>query len=221
MTRRGVLIWGGGGHGKVIADLVRATGAVVVGFVDRDAAKVGQVVEPGGARVVFAEDEFLATVGIAAVGAAAAPAVALAVGDNVVRLGCLARLGTRVLPTLVHPTAACSPSATFGAGTVVLANAVVNAAAALGSAVIVNSGAVVEHDCVVGDGAHVSPGAVVSGGVRVGDRTWIGAGATVIHGVRVGRDVVVGAGAVVIRDVPDGVTVVGNPARVLATSRRA
>ncbi len=222
MIRRGILIWGGGGHGKVVADLVRALGAEVVGFVDRDVAKVGQVVEPGGARVVLSEHQFLAHMVRAAAGDDVGPRVALAIGDNAARLGCLVRAGGRAgFPTLVHPTAACSPSATLGAGTVVLANAVVNAAAALGSAVVVNSGAVVEHDCVVGDGAHVSPGAVVSGGVRVGDRTWIGAGATVIHGVRVGRDVVVGAGTVVIRDVPDGATVVGNPARILARPRRA
>ena len=43
-----VLIWGGGGHGKVVADLVRATGREVAGFADRDAAKVGRMVEPGG-----------------------------------------------------------------------------------------------------------------------------------------------------------------------------
>ncbi|GJG88449.1 hypothetical protein tb265_36300 [Gemmatimonadetes bacterium T265] len=211
---RRFLIWGGGGHGKVVADLVRALGDEVVGFVDRDAAKIGQVVEPGGARVVLGEDDFLA-----GAGAHRAGAVALAVGDNAARLGCLARAGASGVPALVHPTAACSRSATLGAGTVVLAAAVVNAAAALGRAVIVNSGAVVEHDCVVGDGAHVSPGAVLAGGVHVGARAWVGAGATVIQGVRVGSEAVVGAGAVVIRDVPDGVTVVGNPARVLAARR--
>ncbi len=221
MTRRRFLIWGGGGHGKVVADLVRASGDDVVGFVDRDAAKLGEVVDPGGARVVLAEDEFVASLGDGGAWRYDASAVALAVGDNAARLACLARLADVDAPALVHPTAARSPSAVVGRGAVVFANAVVNAAAAIGSAVIVNSGAVVEHDCDVGDGAHVSPGAVLSGGVRVGARTWIGAGATVIQGVRIGADVVVGAGAVVIRDVPDGATVVGNPARVISTARRA
>ncbi|MDQ6925748.1 MAG: acetyltransferase [Candidatus Eremiobacteraeota bacterium] len=213
-----MLIWGGGGHGKVVADVVRALGGEVTGFIDRDPAKVGQVVEPGGARVVLAENGFLGEIALGS--DESVRSVALAIGDNAARLTAFARVQGVDFPVLAHPTAACSPSATFGAGTVVFAQAVVNAAAALGRAVIVNSSAVIEHDCVLEDGAHVSPGAVLSGGVRVGARSWIGAGATVIQGVTIGADVIVGAGAVVIRDVPDGVTVVGTPARVLAVNRR-
>jgi maltose O-acetyltransferase len=51
--------------------------------------------------------------------------------------------------------------------------------------------------------------------VRIGRNVWIGGGAIVLPGVTVGDDAVVGAGSVVTRDVPAGVTVVGNPARVL------
>ena len=43
----------------------------------------------------------------------------------------------------------------------------------------------------------------------------IGSGATIICGVTIGERAVVGAGAVVTRDVPNGVTVIGNPAREL------
>lgn len=206
------LVWGGGGHGRVVADLVRALGYEVLGFVDRDAAKLGRVVEPGGARVIASEDD------LDRPDAWAGAALALAVGDNSARLRCLRRCGARPAPALVHPSAACSPSTTLGAATVVFAHAVVNAAAALGAGVIVNSGAIVEHDCALDDGVHVSPGAVLSGGVRVGARAWVGAGAVVIQGRSIGADAIVGAGAVVIRDVPDGVTVVGNPARVLRTA---
>jgi acetyltransferase-like isoleucine patch superfamily enzyme len=44
----------------------------------------------------------------------------------------------------------------------------------------------------------------------------IGANATILPGLTIGEGAMVGAGAVVTKDVPPGVTVVGNPARILA-----
>lgn len=210
-----LLIWGGGGHGRVVADVARAAGHVIVGYVDRDEGKLGQVVEPGGARVVLTEHALLD--GIRAHGRfpLGAAAIALAIGDNAARQRASGLLPGVDLPALVHPSAVCSPSARVGRGTVVGPAAVLNAGARVGAAVIVNTGAIVEHDCEIDDAAHVSPGATLGGGVRVGERSWIGAGATVIHGIRIGRDVIVGAGAVIIRDVPDGVTIVGNPGRIV------
>jgi|SRR3990167_1464861 len=43
----------------------------------------------------------------------------------------------------------------------------------------------------------------------------LGAGVIVLPGITIGEGALVGAGAVVTKDVPDGVTVVGNPARVI------
>lgn len=209
------LIWGGGGHGKVVADLIRAVGGNVVGFIDRDPAKLGQVVEPGGARVIQTEHDFLEFVQQHAACPGGVDAVALAIGDNRSREQCAQQLAKLALPPLVHPTAATSPSITTGRGTVVFAGAIINAEARLGNSIIVNSGAIVEHDCQLGDACHLSPGAILGGGVRVGARSWIGAGATVVHGVCIGTDVIVGAGAVIIHDVPDGVTIVGNPGRII------
>jgi acetyltransferase-like isoleucine patch superfamily enzyme len=50
--------------------------------------------------------------------------------------------------------------------------------------------------------------------VHVGRRARIGSGAIIMGGVTIGAAALVGAGAVVTRDVPEGVTVVGVPARV-------
>jgi UDP-2-acetamido-3-amino-2,3-dideoxy-glucuronate N-acetyltransferase len=47
----------------------------------------------------------------------------------------------------------------------------------------------------------------------------IGSGAVVMCGVTIGAGAMVGAGAVVTRDVPDGATVVGVPARLVAKGR--
>lgn len=216
---RRFLIWGGGGHGKVVADLIRVTGGALLGYVDGDPGKLGAVVEPGGAQVIASEEELKRALAAGAL-PGGADALALAIGHNEVRLACLRNVHSIAVPPLIHPSAVVSPSAQIGDATVVFPAAIINAAAMIGAAAIINSGAIIEHDCHVGDGAHVSPGAVLAGGVRIGERSWVGAGATVIPGVRIGDGVVVGAGAVVIRDVPDGVTVAGVPARPISSGRQ-
>jgi sugar O-acyltransferase (sialic acid O-acetyltransferase NeuD family) len=207
------LIWGGGGHGKVIADLVRALGHEIVGFVDADPDKMDREVEPGGGRVVISEASFLRCIEEGDLLPEGADAVALAIGDNRRRVDAMSRLRPERIPALVHPGAVVSPSARIGEGSVVFARAVIHASARVGAGVIVNTAAVVEHDCVVSDGAHLAPASVLAGGARVGEMSWIGAGAVVIQGRTVGREVMVGAGAAVISDVADRTTVVGVPAR--------
>lgn len=50
----------------------------------------------------------------------------------------------------------------------------------------------------------------------------IGGGATLLPGTRVGAGATVGAGSVVTKDVPPGVTVAGNPAKIInSTSAKA
>ncbi len=56
---------------------------------------------------------------------------------------------------------------------------------------------------------------------RVRSGASIGSGAVILCGVTIGEKAMVGAGAVVTRDVPDGATVAGVPARVVARLERA
>ena len=214
--RRGaVLLIGAGGHGKVVADVARASGVEVVGYAEPGEQRMGQVAEPGGAQVIISQEVLFQQLERGESLLHDAQSACVAIGHNVVRLKLSRRLGQWLSDALIHPSAIISPSAIIGAGSVALPLAVVNAAAVVGVSAILNTACVVEHDCVIGDGAHISPRATLCGGVSVGARAWIGAGAVVIPGVVIGEDAVVGAGAVVIRDVPAGVTVVGSPARPL------
>ncbi len=138
-----------------------------------------------------------------------------AVGDSRLRLELIERARAHgfTVPPLVHPASSVSPYARLDEGVVVFAGAVVNIGARVAAGVIINSGATVDHDCQLAEGVHLCPGAHLAGDVIVGARTWFGIGAVAKQGIRIGADVTVGAGAVCLRDVPDGVTVIGIPAR--------
>jgi len=202
----------------VVADAVRAAGAELVGYVDRDAKRLGQAVAGTSLSIVVLEDPLLVEP-LAALHAAGADAVVWGIGANRARYEHHVRMPQGLVERVVHPAAVIAGAVDLGSGSVVLTRVVVNPRARIGAAVILNTGCIVEHDCFVGDGAHVSPGAVLSGGVTVEALAWVGAGAVVLPGRRIGVGATVGAGAVVTRDVADGVTVVGNPARPVLASR--
>jgi acetyltransferase EpsM len=203
-----VWIWGGGGLGRVVADLVRASGFAIAGVVD---ANPPGIAPKWSNTTVYLESEFhqmlysdkLPTPYV----------IALGIGDNWARSQIARILPPTSVLSFVHPSAWKSPSAELGIGTVVMPNATINADAKIGDACIVNTGAVVEHDVTIGDAVHVSPGAVVAGAANIGKLAWIGANATILPGITIGEKAIVGAGAVVVRDVERGQTVIGVPAR--------
>jgi len=49
----------------------------------------------------------------------------------------------------------------------------------------------------------------------VGDNASIGANSTILPGISIGKNAIVGAGSVVTKDVKPGMTVVGNPAKLI------
>lgn len=117
------------------------------------------------------------------------------------------------LSKVIHPSSVISKGVLIGSGTVLFANTVINADTQLGRHVIINTGATVDHDCNIADGVHIAPGASICGGVVIGYGSFIGAGAVIIPGVKIGSHVIVGAGSTVINNIADNLKVVGSPAR--------
>ncbi len=204
-----LVLIGAGGHGKVVADAARGGGWSEIVFLDRSYPErrengvwpiVGSMTEISGLR-------------------AAGAALFLSIGDNTTRARLWTELGMTESPTLIDPDAHVSAHARLGLGTLVVRGAAVNADVHVGRGVIINTGATVDHDCSLADFVHVSPGANLSGAVTVGTRSWIGVGSAVREGIAIGTDVRVGAGAAVVADVPDGLTMVGVPARPFTITR--
>ena len=117
--------------------------------------------------------------------------------------------------TFVHPSVILGERVVLGRGVVLCPGAILSADITLGEFAMVNLNSTVGHDARIGAWSTLSAQCDVTGHVRLGDRVFMGSKSTVIPRRVVADGVTVGAGAVVIADVPAGVTVVGNPARIL------
>ncbi len=217
--KRPLILIGGGEHARVLLDAARADGdRSFAGFIDP--SPPGLAAAGTGLPWLGGDDEGLK---LARTGQYEFVLAMGAVGPQPlrVRLTMHYEAAGAGFATIVHPRAAIAPSATVGAGSVVLAGAIVNPGAELGRHCIVNTGAIVEHDVLIGDFAVLAPGAIVGGGAQIGPETFIGLGSRVRDHVRVGRGVLLAMGAVLVSDAPDGVLMMGVPARVQKESRVA
>lgn len=205
---RQLIVFGSGGHAKVVIEAVRAR-------------------SPGRSIILIDDDPLAANrtvLGLAVSGTrewlssnARGSAVALGVGDNRARAGLLDWLVAqgREIESVVHPSAIVGHTVEIAPGAFLAAGSIVLADSRIGPAAIVNTAASVDHDCLIGAAAHIAPGVRLCGNVHIGERSLVGVGTSVRPGVRISADVVVGAGSAVIGDLHDGGVYAGCPARPL------
>ena len=197
-----VILIGGGGHAREVADCVSSCGGKVAGILDDHLEKGMEVLGiPVLGKIVdfekFKDCSFL-----------------IAIGDNAVRKRIAERLEGKVTWfTAIHDSAVVSAYAQIGEGCVVMPRAVINTGAKIGKHCIINTTAVVEHDDILADFVHISPSAALGGTVSVGEGTHIGIGAVVRNNIAICSDCTVGAGAAVVKNLEEPDVYVGVPAR--------
>jgi sugar O-acyltransferase (sialic acid O-acetyltransferase NeuD family) len=214
--RERVVVWGSGGHGKVLVDALLASDRwKVVGILDDDHSKVGQnvlgvpIMSPvGGLEELLQKMDF--------------KGIAIGIGDNYIRdkkFREVRACGLKLI-SVTHPTAHLSRFVELGEGVTILAGATINPGTVIEDNVCVNTAASIDHDNHLGKGSHVFPNATLAGDVRVEEFAYVGSGAVVKPGVVIHKYSYVGAGAVVLKDVPEGVIVAGVPAEEIGRQQK-
>lgn len=145
------------------------------------------------------------------------------------------KLGRHVL--IHHPNQVNLYGCTIGSGTSIGAFVEIKAGAVVGRNCKIQAMVYIPEGITIGNGVFIGPNVTFTNdrypratnpdGTRKDACDWkmqktivcdgasIGAGATILPGITIGKNALVGAGSVVTKNVPDGLTVVGNPARAL------
>lgn len=194
-----LVIFGGGGHAKIVIDIVRAMGTYrLVGIFDDGLPEGSEVL---GLPVLGSSKDLVEWrsrgIQLAANGVGG-------IGNYRVRLKIfemLAQAGYH-FPVLVHPSAVVERSAILETGAQVMAQAYIGASVRVGFGSVINVGAIVSHDSVLGQVVNLSPGATLAGNVRVENYAQIGMRATVNVNITVGEGAMLGNGCTVKADVP-------------------
>ena len=204
--RRPIVIFGCGGHGRVVADTLKVARAPLAGFLDdRPPASIVNEVPVLGDRGWLEKPDFLRQY-----------SVVIAIGEAKLRrqLALLVLGHGGRLAKAIHPGSVIASDVSIGQGTVIMAGVVINTGSRIGRFAIVNTGATVDHDNLLEDGVHISPGCHLAGNVTCRADAFIGTGTSIIPRVQIGERAVIGAGAAVISDVPSDVLAVGCPAAI-------
>jgi UDP-perosamine 4-acetyltransferase len=206
-----LVIFGAGGHGKVILDILKRNNIEITGFLDDDKSKANTEFQNypilGDLQYCGSEESILGDKfqGI------------VAIGDNKEREKVLTKLlNFGMVPyNAFHPKATIADDVTFGKGNAVMAGVIINPGSKIGNNVIINTACSIDHDNILEDHVQVCPGSHLAGEVTVKKYAFIGTGAIVNPGIKIGFNSIIGSGAVIIKDIPDNVVVAGNPSKII------
>lgn len=200
-----VAIFGCGGLGRMVRDILLRSRRRPVAFLDSDPNTHGRTVDDLPVLGGVSEAVHLAE---SAVG------VVVAIGHNRARVSVAEELEKAGVPLVgaVHPLASIAASAVVDEHVIIGPRAVICVSARVGEHSILAAGVIADHDVRIGRGCHLYPAARLAGAVEVDDYATIGIGACIIPGRRIGRDAAVQPGAVVIRDVRPSEHAAGVPA---------
>lgn len=195
-----MIIYGAGGHAKIIISILKATRIEIDGIFDDDLSKdklSGIEIQHHYNYTILPKKKLI-----------------IAIGNNMIRRNISERINHQ-FGNIIHPSAIVDQSVKISEGTCVMHNAVIQADTTIGKHVIINTSASIDHDCIIEDFVHIAPGVVLAGGVRIAENTLVGIGSFIAPGITIGKNCLISIGSVVTKNIPDGVTVRGNPARII------
>lgn len=134
------ILYGNGGHSRVLKDVIHLLGGEVVHVFDSENAYNAEV---------FPNAELI-----------------IAIGNSEIREK-ISQEVSHQFAKLIHPKAILASDVKMGEGSVILANAVIQVGSEIGKHCIINSSTVIDHDVIIGDFVSIYPNSYIGGGAQI------------------------------------------------------
>lgn len=209
MSKKKIILIGGGGHCKSCIDVIESTNEYeIVGIVD-SIDKIGQKVF--NYEIIGSDDDLHALreecdYALITVGQIKSSKLRKKLFESAKKIGFR-------LPSIIASTAHVSKYSKIGEGTIIMHQVMINANVEIGTNCIINSKALIEHDSKVGNHCHISTSSILNGDVTVGDECFVGSNTTFVNGKSIKDSICIGINSVVNKNLVEEGVYVGNPVR--------
>lgn len=123
--------------------------------------------------------------------------------------------------TIIDQSSNICKNVKIGNGTLIAKGCIINNKTTIGENCIINTGSIIEHDCVIENNVHIGPGSIICGNSKIRDNVFIGAGSIIINNISISKNVIIGAFSNVIKNITKPSKYVGNPAKLIKSSKRS
>jgi sugar O-acyltransferase (sialic acid O-acetyltransferase NeuD family) len=209
---KSILIFGAGGHAKVIVDIIEKQGKYnIAGFVDNYCSKNTVIM----GYTVIGDDSSLKDI----VSSYEICGGVIGIGDNSIR----SRVRDQIIKAIpnfefincIHPKSILGKDVTLGDGNVVMAGAIINSSTKINNHCILNTNSSIDHDGLMSDFSSMAPNSTAGGSVIIGDYSAIGIGANIFDSIKIGCNCIVGGGSLVCNDTKDDSIYYGSPSKFI------
>lgn len=178
----GWLIYGTGGHAKVVIDLLELLEEKIDYMFDDNFEGGLYEGHPTGKFTpgLFPMAKFI-----------------ISIGNNGDRKKIAEKMASYKATALIHPKSIVSTRTEIGAGSLILANVVIQNDTKIGKHCLINISANIDHEVTIGDYVHIGPGAYIASNVEIGEGAYIGPGAIINRRIKIEPWTIIPAGKII------------------------
>lgn len=142
--------------------------------------------------------------------------VVIGVSNPKIKKNILKKIGDEFyFPNFISKNAWISNKVTIGKGVIIYPNVSINHESIIDDFVVINMNCAIGHNSTIKKCCSLAPGVNFAGFTTVESYVEIGIGVSTIQNTKIGTSSIIGGQTMLVKDVPEGVTVVGNPGKIM------